>query len=160
MTATSRICWDSCVIIELLQQTPGRIEVLREIVSSARNQKISLVVSALAIAEVNKCDNADEKKAIDAFFAEPFVHVRNVDRLIATKAAELSKNFGIKPPDAIHVATAIDRKCKELQTYDGCGVVRRRKHLLSHDKEFDGLRIVEPSSGDELPLLKAMESDS
>lgn len=157
MTAMVKICWDSCVIIDLLQQSPGRIDVLSHIVSEARKDKVSIVVSSLAIAEVFKCDTSEESDRIDAFFLEPFVHVRNVDRLIASKAARIARNNGIKPPDAIHVATALDARCQELHTYDGSGPNRRRKHLLTHDGSIDGLRIVVPDYlDDELPLMAGL----
>jgi hypothetical protein len=41
-----------------------------------------------------------------------------VDSLIAENAQELSRIHKIKPPDAIHIATAIKRKADIMHSYD------------------------------------------
>ena len=136
MTATVRLCWDSCVIIDLLQQTPDRYPVLRAILADAEEGHTAIVVSALARAELVKEEGPCTHDAIDRFFSSDCVHIRNVDRFIATHAASIAERHGIKPPDAIHVATAIRHRCRSLQTYDGSGSKPRKHHLLIHDKKI------------------------
>lgn len=151
MTPTTRVCWDSCVIIDYIQKTDGRYDILREIVDQARSGEVVLVVSALACAEVYKIDkdkplSADDERKIKDFFENEYVSVRNVTRFIGMHAAKIAREHGLPPPDAIHVATALKYKCSVLHTYDGCGVRKKRKHLLKHDREIGSppLPIEEP----------------
>lgn len=138
-----RVCWDSCVIIDLLQQNEDRIADILAVLNEAKSKKVAIVVSTMAIAEVVKGKSGNDH-LIDDFFNESFVHVRNVDRFVAREAAMLCRLHGINPADAIHVATALDASCYELQTYDGCGVTNRKRHLLQYDGEIKGLRIKLP----------------
>lgn len=144
-----RIYLDSCGYISVIQQTAGRYEVLRDLIQDAMDGKVVLVASALVLAEVVKIHDcgdtteADEKK-IREFFENSFIKVRSVDREIATEAAVLVRKHGIKPPDAVHVATAIKFGCVCLQTYDGAS--KRGKKLIPLDGKIGKppLRICEP----------------
>jgi predicted nucleic acid-binding protein len=146
-----RIYLDSCGYISAIQETAGRYEVLRDLIQDAMDGKVWLVASALVLAEVVKIHEcgetteADEKKIRD-FFENPFIKVRSVDREVAKEAAALVRKHSIKPPDAIHVATAIMSKCVCFQTYDGAG--RRGRKLLPLDGKMGvpPLRICEPYS--------------
>jgi predicted nucleic acid-binding protein len=118
--------WDSCVFISAIQQTAERYPTLKAILDLAATEKVIIVTSALTIAEVIKLDvdnAAPDQLATDAamircFFENDFIAVRNVDRLIAERAGEFVRKHTIKPPDAIHLATAAFSKCSCLQTYD------------------------------------------
>ena len=90
-----------------------------------------LVASALIVAEVVKCEGApgDSLQKIREFFRNPYIAVKSVDRFIAERAAEITRTFGVKPPDAIQIATAIRWKCESFQTFDGLS----RKGLLRFD---------------------------
>lgn len=119
-----RVYWDSCVYIDCIQQTPDRHTLLESIIEQAKNGDIVLVASTLVLAEVVKLDAPDataeeEAKRILRFFENDFIKVRNVTRRIAEHAADMVRVYSIKPPDAIHVATALAGKCVSLQTYDG-----------------------------------------
>ena len=78
------------------------------------------------MAEVVKesCDSPNSKLSktdaakIRDFFENDFVTIRNVDRLIAERAGEFVREHNLKPPDAIHAATALSFKCDCLHTYD------------------------------------------
>jgi predicted nucleic acid-binding protein len=125
------VYWDSCVYIDCIQRTPGRWEHLEPVLRQAERGSIVLVASALVIAEVVKCPEVpirDDDKIRD-FFENDFIKFRNVDRATAEAAARISREHGVKPPDAIHVATAIITKCDCLQTFDG--MQRGGKRLLS-----------------------------
>ncbi|MCH7725344.1 MAG: type II toxin-antitoxin system VapC family toxin [Planctomycetes bacterium] len=119
-----RIYWDSCVFIDAIQHTPGRYETLKKIVKRAESGQIILVASTMCIAETVKLDQStntatQQAKTIREFFENDFISVKSVDRFIAEKAAEIARQHGLKPPDAIHVATALRWKCSVLHTYDG-----------------------------------------
>jgi predicted nucleic acid-binding protein len=97
---------------------------LKTIVRDAQAGSLVLVASTLVIAEVVKLNGSTEPekkqaKLIQDFFENDYIEIRTVDRLTAELAVEISREHGLKPPDAIHVATAILHGCHCLQTYDG-----------------------------------------
>jgi predicted nucleic acid-binding protein len=55
---------------------------------------------------------------IRAMFEWPFLKKIYVDERVAEKAVELSRQFGLKPGDSVHVASAIIGKCSSLQKWD------------------------------------------
>jgi predicted nucleic acid-binding protein len=119
-----RIYWDSCVFISCIERTPSRYSILKTIIRDAEEGSLVLVASTLVIAEVTKLNGSTElekKQAqlIQDFFENDYIEIRALDRLTAEQAAEISRKYGLKPPDAIHVATAIRHGCSCLQTYDG-----------------------------------------
>lgn len=121
---TKRLYWDSCVFIDRIARTAGRIDALEQITDAATGGDIIIVASTLCIAECYKIkESLDswsvQKKLINDFFDNPWIELVQVDSVVAEKAQEISRDFGIKPPDAIHIATAILRKAEEFQTYDG-----------------------------------------
>ena len=118
------IYWDSCVYISCIEKTPDRFPILRNIQDDAEAGKVLLVASAFVIAEVNKFDDptlsaAEQAERIKKFFENDYIEIRAMDRRTAELAADISRTHGIKPGDAVHVATAILSKCSCLQTYDG-----------------------------------------
>ena len=149
--------WDSCVFLSAIQQTAGRYATLKAILDSAAADKIVIVTSALTIAEVVKMDCgsvdpvrlAEDVAKIRQFFENDYLAIKNVDRLIAEEAGDIVRQQGIKPPDAIHVATALSSKCVCLETYD------ERLHRLDNRVGWPPLRINLPRNPDEkaYPLL-------
>lgn len=58
-----------------------------------------------------------QNSLVTEFFENPFIELRNLDRFVAEKARPIVRQFGLKPPDAIHVATAILMKVDLLHTF-------------------------------------------
>jgi predicted nucleic acid-binding protein len=52
------------------------------------------------------------------FFRRSYMRVRNVTRAVSESAQDLVWSKGIKPKDAIHVATALDARVMALETFD------------------------------------------
>jgi predicted nucleic acid-binding protein len=123
--ADSASChWDSCIFIDGLRQTAGRFPQISALEQEAKGGHLIIFTSTLAIAEVCKTKDygdltEDEHRQIKAYFRHKFVKVIQVDRIIARNAAEIVRDHSLKPPDAIHVATAIRCRCQVLYTYDG-----------------------------------------
>jgi predicted nucleic acid-binding protein len=65
---------------------------------------------------------------IQAMFQWPFLRKVYVDERVANKAVELARDFGLKPGDSIHGASAILSKCDVLQKWDRD--YDRIKHLI------------------------------
>jgi predicted nucleic acid-binding protein len=67
---------------------------------------------------------ADKAALVRKFFRRSYIRVRNVTRLVSESAQDLVWNHGIRPKDAIHVATAIDSNAAALETFD-CGLLKK-----------------------------------
>lgn len=138
-TEPERTYWDSCVFIDALRQTTqpeDRWSKISKLIARAKAGKSTIWTSALAIAEVVRGKehgqlSEEEERKIRALFFAKFVKLIPVDRLIAKHAAEIVRTFTLKPPDAVHVATAIRCRCEVLYTYDG-GDGDPRKILTHH----------------------------
>ena len=116
--------WDSCVFIDALRKTPGRWEHIRYLEDDARSGGSYIYTSTLTIAEVVRCKDDEtftdaERRLIANYFTHSFVKIIPVDRIVARAAADIVRVHRLKPPDAIHVATALRAKCAVLYTYDG-----------------------------------------
>src|SRR4029077_3085237 len=104
------------------------------------------------LAEVNKPSPTTTRDQIVTYFDNDYIVLVPVDRLVGQKARELMSqgHHGLKPPDAVYVATALIANADELHTFDD--------KLLGLDKQLtkrDGtiLRICKPAfGGDPLPL--------
>jgi predicted nucleic acid-binding protein len=128
----TRFYWDSCTFISRIQGDARRIVNLEFLTDEAAAGRVQLVTSALTIAEVShlRRDCTDEEMVRDVeqigrFFDNDYIHVIQLTRRIATEAAKISLRYKIKPPDAIHLATAIASNCQVVHTYD--------EVLLRHD---------------------------
>lgn len=139
MTKPALFYWDSCVFISCIQSDPKRFAVLEAIVEEAKSGKVIVVASTMAVAEIVKLsDDSAKWKAelakIHAFLDNDFIEIIDVTKEIAKRAAEICGDSGLKPPDAIHVATAIRYGCRCLQTYDGENrSAGKKRYLLDYD---------------------------
>ena len=82
-----------------------------------------IFTSALTIAEVLWMRGApmipqDKADIVRKLFRRSSVRVRNVTRTISENAQDLVWAQGIRPKDAIHVATALDADVVALETFD------------------------------------------
>ncbi len=82
--------------------------------------KTEIITSALTLAEVLYLRGHQPIPAADAeklkrFFEHEYIVVNDVDRALAEEARKFVWDQGIRPKDAIHVATAIDAKVKGLR---------------------------------------------
>ena len=155
-----KVYWDSCVFIDRIQRTPGRISILEEITNAAESNEIEIITSNFTIAEVCKLDAilvplvADQSLLIERYFDNEFIKLRQVTKAIASHAAELVRNtLGLKPPDAVHIATAIQAKVAVFQTYDG--TAGKKGKLIALSKRFGTppLPIEEPRLHGIVPTL-------
>lgn len=129
-----RVCWDACTWIALIQKEKikdesgkvieDRERMCRVVFNQAEqpNGGLEIVASALCLAEV--CKNpeiASDVHKLDDFFERSSVLLVPVDREIGYIARELmSKGYSkLKPPDAIHLASAIYANVAALHTFDG-----------------------------------------
>jgi len=117
------IYWDSDAFLGWLQAEQGKVELCAGTLRRAELGEVVIFTSALTIAEVLWMRGAppvtkDKAEIVRKFFRRSHMRVRNVARLIAETAQDLVWDEGIRPKDAIHVATALDAHAIALETFD------------------------------------------
>ena len=120
--------WDSCCFLAWLQKEgEDRIRQCRQVIDEAQAGKLRIVTSALALAEVLWLKGKppipiEDARTVHEFFQHEWIVVRELDRGTAEDARELVWNEGVKPKDAVHVATALrvnkDAPLEQFDTYD------------------------------------------
>jgi len=158
MPRVGLVYWDSCIFLDALQQTPEWRSVLAAILTAARAGDVRIVTSALTLAEVAHGGNAAggpaDETTIRGLFQNPYIIVRDLDRETATQARRIVREHGLKPPDAVHVATALAAGVSVLQTRDGSG---RKRGLLDRTGRIGNPPLsIEVPSWSEQPRLLAM----
>src|SRR5688572_8195787 len=123
MPSKERVCWDSCVIIDLLQQTPNRIAVLREYTERSEMGDLVIVVSTFAMVEVAQlrdlqASDDEKERLIEAFFNQPYIARHAVDTRVSKRARQIMRTTSIKGKDAVHIATALVAGAPILHTYE------------------------------------------
>jgi predicted nucleic acid-binding protein len=170
-TSTKRVYWDACIWIALIQKEKiplpsggieDREQMCRSVIEAAKKGRLEIATSTLCLAEV--CKHLDLRAATPAdkiaeFFEHDYILLVNVDRYVGELARELMLHghSKLKPPDAIHLATAaITQGIEQMHTFD--------RDLLDLDgvlDKMDGtkLKICKPDpGGPAAPLLEAMKS--
>jgi predicted nucleic acid-binding protein len=117
------IYWDSDAFLGWLQSEPGKAELCEGTLLRADAGEVLIVTSTLTIAEVLWMRNAppiSKEKAdiVRKFFRRSSMRLRNVTRVVSESAQELVWDHGVRPKDAIHIATAIEAKVHALETFD------------------------------------------
>jgi predicted nucleic acid-binding protein len=128
-----RYYWDSCVFLSYIEGTPDRVHDIETLLNEAANGTIEIYTSMISIAEVafakqekdgRTLDSATEA-AIEALWVSPSpIKLVEYYRLIANQARRLvresmEQSLGLKPFDAIHLATAQRLQVDAVHTYDG-----------------------------------------
>lgn len=135
------IYWDSDVFLAWLLPEADRRSKIRDVLTAAERGDALIASSALTLTEVIKLKGRpslqmEQEDRIRGFFDREYIKVYDVTRFVATRARNLIWNHNVKPKDSIHVATAIQHKLEELQTFD--------KKLLGLSGILGSLRITNP----------------
>lgn len=154
MADTRRVYIDSCSFIDMVKTSIGKkvasdreqdVWHLKKLLEASRDKEIEIFTSALTIAECTHAgDNPISEATKDVFssmlMSGQYVKIVQVTPFIAEAARDLRWKYGIslKGADAIHVASAIDRKCEELLTTNG-----RMQRVTKHQSNLDqfGLKL-------------------
>jgi hypothetical protein len=119
----ARRYWESSVFIALVKGETNRVEQAQRILEDAAAGKLEIVTSTWTLAEVIKAPGEPplppevERKIID-FFENDYVMVIILDRKVAEGARQISREHGLKPKDAVHLATAKVAKLDLFETWD------------------------------------------
>ena len=121
VTVPPRRVWDACTVIYHLAGYEAAKPAVPLIIEDARRGDTLLLVSVLAECEVVKLegdDDASAERRIVNFFNRPYVARVAVDTFVARETRRLVREHGLKPPDAVYLATAIRHEIPLLETYD------------------------------------------
>jgi predicted nucleic acid-binding protein len=163
-----RFYWDACTWIALINKEmptatstfkQNRFEMCRSTIMKAEALEIELVTSAFTLAEVSKRppDPSSPSINLSSFFDKKYILLTNVDKQVAMKAQSmlLAGVAGLKPADAVHLASALVANADVFHTFDD--------KLLSMNGNFDRtdgttLKITRPTEEEPVPeLLKRMQ---
>lgn len=126
------IYWDSNVMLSYINEHPDRKPTIEALLEDSVNDVIEIVTSTLTIVEVafakaekdtQSLDSNVEAKIDKLWFPAGPVRLVEFHRLIGQEARGLLRHAiatgqSLKPPDAIHLATAKQLGCAEFQTYN------------------------------------------
>lgn len=169
MRKLPRFYWDACAWIAYIGRempsadskfTDRRFEMCREVLKGAQDGGLEIVTSTFTLAEVCKRkDTIGQAGNLSAFFDQPFILLVDVVKPIASRAQAMQQAgiAGLKPPDAVHLASAIWADVSVFHTFD--------KRLLDLSGNFTtksgkALQIMKPTEEKgRLPLLEGIEDD-
>jgi predicted nucleic acid-binding protein len=115
--------WDSVCFLAILNREPGRVDTSSAILKMAEQRKIEIVTSAFTLTEVLYPKNGEKlapekRRIVRDFFRRRGIVPINCDREIAEAAQDYVWDFGVRPKDAIHVASAVVWNIPVFETYD------------------------------------------
>lgn len=144
--------WDSDIFLGLFNKEEDKVDKCKGVIELAENNKITIVTSALTLTEVVWIKglprlSSESEDTIRQFFEQEYIAVRTVDRVIAESARQLIWKHGVRPKDAIHVATALELSISVLDTFD------RDLHKLNGKLGNPSLRIGRPDISYQESLL-------
>ncbi|MCC2981270.1 type II toxin-antitoxin system VapC family toxin [Sphingomonas sp. IC4-52] len=167
MAKPRRVAWDACTwiatIIQEKAETKGggvedRAALCNHVIGLASSKQVEIATSGLSLAEVCKDPQVKQEDGdvLADFFRNEYILIVPVDRYVGTLARQLMQDghAGLRPPDAVHLATAVVADVAEFHTFDGAllkldGKIRKpgggtltiRKPPAPPPSLFDGLKI-------------------
>lgn len=122
------IAWDTSVLIDVIQKTPGKWEGLAPMLNLAITGDVKIVISTVSVAECyylkylasTGMSQPDQNNLIEKWLENPYLVKRAADFGTCRIAAEIGRltNGGLTPNDAIIAATAVRHEAGALITYD------------------------------------------
>lgn len=115
--------WDADAFLGWLRAEPDKEEGCRAVIAEAQADKLKIVTSTLTLAEVlwlkgNAPIPAADREKVRSFFRHRWIALVQLDRSTAELAQEVVWEHGVRPKDAVHVATALKTQVEQLDTFD------------------------------------------
>jgi predicted nucleic acid-binding protein len=120
----NRRYWDANAFLGWLRAEPDKADACRAVIGEAQAGRVLIVTSTLTLAEVLWLKGKDpipeaDRDAIRAFFRHEWIALVQLDRAVGEFAQEVVWKNGIRPKDAVHVASALRSDVVSLDTFDG-----------------------------------------
>lgn len=113
---------DTCILIYLVEQVGQWAHAVRQRLQPANGALPSLVFTELTRLECRlhpiRSGNALQLAAYDQLFSTPGYRFQALDRSVFDQATQLRMQHGLKTPDALHLAAAVQAGCGEFWTND------------------------------------------
>jgi len=112
---------DSCLLIALLE-SPGTDAV--QITAALQKQKpraiaVSELVRLECLVGCRRAGDALLESYYESYFAQPSVQILQINRCVWNRAITLrSQHAALRVPDALHLATAIEHRCRIFWSFD------------------------------------------
>lgn len=142
---------DSSVYIAAINGEAGRASTAKAILAAADRGDIAVVGSTWVVAEVIRMKgeaaplSLEKEKEIDAILRSEKVTWYEVDFSLAAEARHLARQYGLKPGDAVHLATALRARAdtllawdKDLSSLQMAGVPALEPYWYGAPELFDG----------------------
>ncbi|GAM01956.1 type II toxin-antitoxin system VapC family toxin [Sphingomonas parapaucimobilis] len=129
MANSTKIYWDSCAWIGLINGEPDKIASLHAVYGHARRGLVEIWTSTMAVVEANRLGSEmqmdkpippDSLAKIDGLVFQPFVKLINLDPMVAKRARKIIRETSKlkKRQDAVHLASAVIWNIPIFHTYD------------------------------------------
>jgi len=160
MAKRARVYWDACTWLSIVNEeravykgegkpTENRFAMCKSIIDRAEKDEFEIVVSTFTLAEVCKNNEAktENLSKLPFFLDHDFVLMVLLDKDVGLKAQGLQASglVGLKPADAVHLASAQRANVIEFHTFDGA--------LLKLDGK------IAANNGNAIKICKPGESD-
>lgn len=149
------VAWDTCVIIDAIQKTEGKYQLIEPFLKKAEEGNLLIVVSEVCVAEIQFLNKERELKTPTIKQLEKVLNWLNNDYIIRKNVdpgvSELASRYGlihnITPLDSIVVANAVFHKVPVLHTFDGTMKKNKKSPLLDLDGKIGdpALKICTPN---------------
>jgi predicted nucleic acid-binding protein len=117
------VYWDANAFLGLINAEPDKLPAAQDVWDASEKGLVTIITSALTVAEVIHAKSAgkvdpSKRQLVNDFFRRPNLVVEPLTRQMAEMARDVVWDYGIKPKDACHVATAAFHKISEFHTFD------------------------------------------
>tara|TARA_R110002096_G_scaffold80281_1_gene188176 strand:- start:138 stop:656 length:519 start_codon:yes stop_codon:yes gene_type:complete len=157
-----RIYWDACTWIAYIAKETSvplkgggienRFAMCEAVLKGARDGKYEIVTSCFTLAEVCKSSEVKDSPVsnLPAFFEHSYILTVPVDLALGRHAQSMQASglVSLKPPDAIHLASALRARVDQINTFDG-GILKLNGTIPGRDSK--PLKIIKPGE-DKSPL--------
>jgi predicted nucleic acid-binding protein len=132
---------DSSVYIAAIRGEVGRADVAKHILEDAEAGKLQVVGSTFVIAEVIRAKNQpplsqEDEQIVDQYVMRESMIWVELDVSLALEARRIARAHGLKPADAVHLASAIKGEADVLFRWDD--------RFIKDGGTIEGINVTEP----------------